>query len=215
MPPRKGNRKHKKSLKLTKKSLKSMMKSVAYSTQETLHHRVFGVDQAVPRVGYYEELNTVDQQGVQSGNFTGQEIRQMGLRLKGRLLQADSSNIVRWCVVTFTSAFQELLRDGTAEVNELFYEPSGALYSPMRECNIKKVYLDKTVVLNQQDSENNKIVLFNEWIPLGFKKYKAIEAGPTTVDSGSDIIYIIALSDSSISPSPLVTYHSTLYYKDA
>lgn len=200
---------------VSKSSLKKMMKSVAYSTQETKHHRVTIDEGAIPDAGSALELNSVDSQGVASGQFVGQEIRQMGLRLRGSLKQADSSNIVRWLVVQFSESFSELLATQTSQFVDMFYDTSLPLYSPIRESSIAKVYLDRTVVLNQADGANNKISLFNKWIPLGFKRYTADEANLGGVGRGSDKIYLVSFSDSGVSPHPTITCSSTLYFKDA
>lgn len=208
-------RRGKRTQKPNKNALKKMMKSVAYSTQETKHHRVTVDDENITSGGASTELNSVDSQGPASGQFVGQEIRQMGIRLKGSFTQADSSNIVRWMVVNFSESFSQLLAHGTSQFIDVFYDTTLPLYSPLRECNIAKVYLDRTVVLNQSDADNKKISLFDKWIPLGFKKYVADETNLSGVGRGSNKIYLVAFSDSSFSPSPTITLCSTLYYKDA
>lgn len=198
-----------------KNALKKMMRSVAYSTQETKHHRTSLDAEDVSDGGSALELNSVDSPGVASGQFVGQEIRQMGIRLKGSFSQADSSNIIRWVVVNFSESFSQLLATATEPFINMFYDTTLPLYSPMRECNINKVYLDRTVVLNQADGANNKISLFDKWIPLGFKKYVADEGNLVGVGRGSNKIYLVAFSDSGLATHPTMTLCSTLYFKDA
>lgn len=198
----------------SKQSLKKMMRAVAFSTQETKHHRVIE-DEAVLDTGSVFELNSVDSQGVASGQFVGQEIRQIGLRLRGSFVQADSSNIVRWLVLSLSSAFEIGLAAGGYNSNDIFYDPNSPLYSPMVESHISKVYLDRTVVLNQADGANNKISLFNKWISLGMRKYMFDETSTLSPKDGSDKIFLMGFSDSGVSPHPTIVVHSTLYYKDA
>lgn len=194
--------------KLTKR-VKKVMQEVAYSTQETKHHRVEDeIDFSTS--GILVELNTVDSQGSASGQFIGQEIRQIGLRLRGKLSQADANNTVRMVVFTPSAAFETALAGG-APPTDLFYAPTN--WSAMRECNVKKSYLDTNMTLNIASGQNDKIRLVNRWIGLKMKKYKVVE-GSVPV-SGSDKIYLLLLSDSSLPSHPQFEFASTLYYKDA
>lgn len=205
----------KKNSTLKKSALKKMMKAVAYSTQETKHHRVVEEDLEIQPSGSMVELNTVDTQGITAGTFIGQEIRQVGIRLRGKLQQEDSSNIVRWVVLSLSEAFAQELTAGTSDPNGIFYDPGLAIFSPIISTHVNKVYVDKTVVLNQQDAANNKIVLLNKWVPLGMKKYRFNEQSNTAPKDGSDKIYLMLFSDSAFGSHPGTTFHSVLFYKDA
>lgn len=190
--------------------VKRVMREVAYSTQETKHHRVEDeVDFSTS--GVLVELNTVDSQGTASGQFIGQEIRQIGIRLRGKLSQADANNTVRVVVFTPSPAFETALAGG-ASPTDLFYLPSN--WSAIRESNVTKTYMDTNMTLNIASGQNDKIRLVNRWISLKMKKYMIVEgSGPPL--TGSDKVYLLLLSDSALPSHPTFEFASTLYYKDA
>lgn len=192
------------------KKVKDAMKEAAFSTQETKHHRVEDLI-SFSSSGTLVELNTVDSQGVTSGSFIGQEIRQMGIRIRGKLSQADSSNVVRLTIFTPSTAFEARLESGVALPNDLYYLPTN--WSAIREAHVKKTYLDTNMVLNQSDASNDKIKLLKLWVDLKMKKFKYLEG--ITPATGSDKVYMLIMSDSALIPHPRLEYSSTLYYKDA
>lgn len=201
--------KSKRRMTLTRR-VKKAMKEVAYSTQETKHHRVEDLT-SISTSGVLIELNSVDSQGDGSGQFIGQEIRQVGIRIRGKLAQSDANNVVRVVVFTPTAAFQSNLDQGLSSPYNLFYLQTN--WSAIREANAKRVYLDRNYVLNIASGQNDKIKLLNEWINLKMKKYKIVEGGnPPT---GSDKVYLLLMSDSSLPNHPTFEYASTLYFKDA
>lgn len=193
------------------KRVKKAIKKIAFSTQETKHHRV-SEDIAFANVGTLVQLNTVNSQGVASGQFVGQEIYQMWLKLRGLLTQADSSNVTR--VVIFTPTMEgERLISGGANVNDMFYSTTGSdsLYSYFRESLTKKIYYDKIHILNIANGQNDKTTFVKLFIDLKMKKYKVHETSPT----GSDIIYLGLISDSGMPSDPVFNFESFLAYKDA
>lgn len=190
--------------------VRQAVRQIAYSTQETKHHRV------VDEIGFSTdstlvELNTVDSQGVASGQFVGQEIRQIGIRIRGKLAQADSNNVVRLVVFTPSAQFESELTAGIAIPNDLFYMASN--WSAVREPMADKVFYDRNLVLNIASGQNDKIRLVNHWVNLRMRKYKINEANATK--QGSDKVYMLLMSDSGVTPHPTFEFSSTLYYKDA
>lgn len=197
------------------KAVRSEVKRIAYSTQETKHHRVNVAATGMPAAGFSVELNTVDAQGVASGEFVGQEIRQIGIRLKGYLSQADNSNLVRMVIVTPTANKEAETAQGKAFTDDLFYA-GDPLLQPFRESAVKKVYLDRLVVLNMSNGQNDKIYVFNEWIKLKMKKYIVDESSlPAGGILGAQKVYLALISDSSLPSHPTLNLASCLYYKDA
>ena len=196
------------------KKVRKAVREIAYSTLETKHHRTSDKDVSIPDFGGVTELNTIDTQGDTSGTFIGQEVRQIGLRIKGQFSQGDSSNVVRYLICTLKPPFEQELNNQTATPSNIFYDPTIALYSPMIESKVSKVFVDRLAVLNMANGQNDKIALFNHWIDLKMKKYYFQEDSNTQPKAGSQVVYFMVFSDSGISPHPSVTYHSTLYYKD-
>lgn len=196
------------------KKVKDTMKQIAFSTLETKHHRYNVPLTSITVDGLAIELNTVDSQGVAAGQFIGQEVRQMGLRLKGRFQQADSSNVLRYMICSLKTAFECDLKEGIVELNDLFYQKDNPLYSPLREASIGTVYKDRTLILNIAGAGGDDVKLFNHWIPLKMKKYYFQENSTHTPKAGGTIIYMFMWSDSAVSAHPTVFGHSTLYYKD-
>lgn len=192
------------------KAVRSEVKRIAFSTQETKHHRV-EVDSAFDNQGTLVELNTVDSQGDASGQFVGQEIRQMGIRLRGKLTQSDSNNVVRLIVFTPSAQFESALTAGTQSAADLLYFPTN--WSAIREPQVSKVYHDKNYVLNIASGQNDMIRLVNNWINLRMRKYKINET--TSPMTGSNKVYLFMMSDSGVAPHPIFQFASTLYYKDA
>ncbi len=195
------------------KAVRNEVRKIAYATQETKHHRVTDVV-SFSNAGSLVELNSVDSQGVASGQFIGQEIRQMSLRLRGMLTQADSSNIARVIVFTPTAEGQVLLTGGSI-VNDMFYSPAGSdsLYSFVRESLVDRVYYDRIHVLNIASGQNDMTRFLRLSLNLHMKKYKVNEG--TNPASGSDKIYLGLISDSGVSDHPTLNFESFLAYKDA
>lgn len=201
-------RKRSKNTKLSTK-VKAAMKQAAYSTQETKHHRVEDLID-FSNSGSLTELNTVDTQGSSSGTFIGQEIRQIGIRIRGKLAQADANNVVRMVIFTPSASFESHLATG-GSLLDLFYLPTN--WSAIRESNVKRSYMDRNLVLNIASGQNDKIRLVNHWVSLKMKKYKFVEG--VVPATGSDKIYLLLLSDSALPTHPSFEFASTLYYKDA
>lgn len=202
-------RRNKRSTNLSTK-VRAVMKRVAYSTQETKHHRI---EESVnfSTNGSLIELNTVDSQGDASGQFVGAEIRQIGLRIRGKLSQADANNTCRVVLFTPSANFETLLQTGVATPTDLFYLPSN--WSAIRPSQVNKVYYDRNVVLNIASGQNDKIKLVNIWVNLNMRKYRINES--TAPLTGSDKVYMLLLSDSLLPNHPAFDYSSMLYYKDA
>lgn len=197
--------------KVLSKAVRKEVRKIAYATQETKHHRVEdNVDFA--NVGTLVELNTVDSQGVASGQFVGQEIRQMSLRLRGMLTQADSSNLARVIIFTPTAEGQVLLTAGST-VNSLFYATAGSdsLYSFVREALVARVYFDRNYILNIASGQNDHTRFIRLSINLHMKKYIVNEG----TSSGSNKIYLGLISDSGLATHPSLNFESFLAYKDA
>lgn len=192
--------------------LKKAMREVAYSTQETKHHRRLDT-LAVAENGSMELLNAVDSQGSQSGEFIGQEIRQIGIRFRCILHQADAQNIVRMLFYTPSQSFQSDLDAGTVTANDVFYQPVSPLLSPLVESKVKKLYSDRTLTLNAPVGQNDQIRIVNKWINLKMKKYMLQDGVPGF--PGQDKVYVAVFSDSAFASHPILDYHSILYYKDA
>lgn len=194
------------------KRIKKVMREVAYSTQETKHHRV--VDTlTVAENGTMVELNTVDSQGVSSGQFIGQEVRQIGLRFRALLFQADSHNVVRLMFLTPSTSFQSDLDAGTVTPNDIFYQPTSPLLSPLVESKIKRVYSDRTLSLNMAAGQNDQLRIINKWINLKMRKYTLQDGVPNY--PGQDKVYVAVFSDSAFATHPTIDFHSIMYYKDA
>ncbi len=194
------------------KRIKKVMREVAYSTQETKHHRV--VDTlTVAENGSMVELNTVDSQGVASGEFIGQEIRQIGIRFRALVFQADSHNVVRLMFLTPSTSFQSALDAGTVTPNDIFYQPASPLLSPLVESKIKKVYSDRILTLNIASGQNDQLRVINRWLNLKMKKYTLQDGTPGF--PGQDKVYVAVFSDSALASHPTLDFHSVMYYKDA
>jgi len=198
--------------KVLSKAVRKEVRKIAYDTQETKHHRVDDVV-TFSNSGSLVELNTVDSQGVASGQFIGQEIRQMSLRLRGLLTQADSSNIARVIVFSPTAEGQVLLTAGSI-VNDMFYSPTGSdsLYSFVRESLVARVYHDRMYVLNMANGQDDYTRFLRLNINLHMKKYRVNETPPI---SGSNKIYLGLISDSGVTNHPTLNFESFLAYKDA
>ena len=176
------------------------MRKIAYSTQETKHHRVTNDSETIytpiPRDGLGYELNSVDSQGVESGQFVGQEVRQMGIQIKAILRQLTNNTpgepwngippggIIRMMAVQFTQAFQSRIQEqqnaGTQPTwSEMFYADNGdyRLVSPVRESHVERKYLDKTYVLDNLTGANRDTKVVSHFIKLGMKKYTFDEPG--------------------------------------
>lgn len=192
------------------KNFNSAVQKVVNRNIETKHHRVLD-DASVSTDGYLLELNTLDAQGTASGQFIGQEVKQVGVRIRGLVRQADANNVCRMVIFTPTTAGEvELTANGFTSV---FYDTGSALFSPMRESLIRRVYSDRTFSLNIASGQNDKIRLLNQWVKLYGKKYKFFEGSvPAT---GSQKLYLGMVSDSGIATHPSIEVHSILYFKDA
>lgn len=197
--------------KVLSKAVRKEVRKIAYDTQETKHHRVSD-DVSFSNDGTLVELNTVDSQGVASGQYLGQEIRQMSLRLRGLLTQADANNLARVIVFTPTAEGQVLITSGST-VNDMFYSPVGSdsLFSFVRESLVSRVYYDRMHVLNIASNQNDMTRFLRLSINLHMKKYIINEG---TV-SGSNKIYLGLISDSGVTTHPTLNFESFLAYKDA
>ncbi len=203
--PRRRNRKSKLST-----AVRNEMRKISYSTQEKKHHRVV-VDGTFSSSGTAVELNTVDSQGVASGQFVGQQVRQIGIRLRGKLTQSDGSNVARVMIASLTQLGETELN--ATSVSNLFYDPVEAIYSPHREPYFQRVFKDFTTSLNIASGQNDKIRLLNMWIPLQMKRLNVNEA--TNPLTSEQKIYIFLISDSDVVSHPAYTFHSNLMYVDA
>lgn len=192
---------------------RNAVKAVVNRQAETLHHRVDIIDSA-PSTGLLTELNTVNSQGVASGQFTGAEISQMFLSVRGKVQQQDASNIVRMVVFTPSQQGLEELKSGVA-LSELFYNPVRAIYSAWRPSLVNKIYKDKLMVLNASTGQNDAIRMIRINQRLGGKKYRFNENATAGTTSGSEVIYLGFLSDSDVAFHPAVEFESILYYKDS
>lgn len=214
--PRRVRRSYRKRNALSKRVRKAV-KQIAYSTQETKHHRVNTVATALPDSSFWVELNSVDSQGDASGEFIGQEIRQIGIRLKGYMKQADNSNLVRMLIFQPSPSQLQNYAAGNPLDQNLFYT-GDPLIQPVRESSVTRVFLDRLIVLNQTTGQNDKLYLFNHWVNLKMKKYTIVETSlppnpPPIV--GQDLIYVLFQSDSAFASHPTLDMMSILYYKDA
>ena len=194
---------------------RNAVKAVVNRQAETLIHRVNEEASAVPSTGQLVELNSVDSQGVQVGQFTGNEIRQMFLSIRGKVQQSDSSNVCRMVLFSPTAQGIQQLSAG-ANLSEFFYQPSRAIYSAWNPTMVDKIYRDKLMVLNNASGQNDDIRLIKINQRLGGKKYSFNQPNPLGVQpSGSNVIYLGFLSDSDFGSHPGVEFESILYYKDS
>lgn len=203
---------------LKSRKFKNAVRRIVNSEIETKHHRVTADDLSFSTDGQVIELNSIDSQGVGSGQFIGQEVRQWYLKVRGQVQQADSTNVVRVVCFRPTCAALEEMRENALTLAEFFYEstPSLSLYAPWRESMVDSVYYDKTMILNQTTQQNDKIQMFNIRQKLNGLKLKYIEGSAGgNVSQVSPIILLGFLSDSGVSAHPTAVFHSTLYYKDA
>lgn len=187
---------------------------------ETKHHRVEENGITFSTDGVLAELNGLDSQGVQSGQFVGQEVRQWYLKIRGQVQQRDATNTVRVVVFRPSCAALDQLVDHAMTMSEFFYSSTAplSLYAPWREPMVDAVYYDKTLVLNQADAAQNKIAQFTIRQKLNGLKLKVIEGAPVgSLTPVSPLIFIGFISDSLPASllHPRAIYHSTLYYKDA
>lgn len=189
------------------------VKRVVNKQLETKHHRVL-VEGGITTAGAVEELNTVDSQGVASGQFIGQEIRQVFLRIRGKLTQADSSNVVRVVVFRPTTQAVEMMKLEGSGITDFFYNPGGALYSAWKRPWVDQVYYDRTRLLNMAAGQNDHIALLDIKQRLGGLRYKFDETGTGSTTKGSQSIMIGFISDSALTPNPTYEIESVLYYKD-
>lgn len=195
-------------------AFRSAVKATVGKTAETYHHRVDQTATSVSELGILTELNTVDSQGVQSGQIRGQEIRQIALNLRGEIVQSDNSNIVRMCVFRPTAKGQEIINGG-ATFSDLFYNPARAIYSSWLPGTIEKMYVDRTYVLNQAQAQNDEVKLLKMNQRLGGMKYKLVEADLGQANpAGGAVIYAGFVSDSAFATHPQVEFESVLYYHD-
>jgi len=208
MPTR--NRRTRRTTRYKGRSFNTAVQKVVNRNIESKHHRVTD-SSSVSTNGYLLELNTIDSQGVSSGQFLGQEVKQVGVRIRGMVKQADASNVVRMMIFTPTTAGEgELQQNG---FTSLFYDPVDALFSPHREPMVRRIYSDRTFALNMASGQNDKLRLLNQWVKLYGKKYKVLEgANPPP---GSQKLYLGVVSDSSVVSHPTIDIHSILFFKDA
>lgn len=192
---------------------RNAVKAVVNRQAETLHHRV-DVTDSVFSIGFLTELNTVDSQGVQSGQFTGSEITQQFISVRGKVQQADASNIVRMVVFTPSQQGLEQLKNGD-DLSDLFYNPPRAIYSAWRPSLVDKIYKDKLMVLNASTGQNDAIRMIRINQRLGGKKYRFMEGAAAGTTTGSNVIYLGFISDSDVSFHPACEFESILYYKDS
>lgn len=192
---------------------RNAVKAVVNRQAETLHHRVTQLS-TVSSTGLLTELNTVDSQGVASGQFTGSEITQQFISVRGKVQQADSSNICRMVLFTPSSQGLEELKAG-ANLSELFYNPSRAIYSAWKPALVDKIYKDKLMVLNASTGQNDAIRMLRINQRLGGKKYRFMESAIVGTTGGSNVIYLGFISDSDVVTHPACEFESILYYKDS
>lgn len=192
---------------------RNAVKAVVNRQAETLHHRVTELNSA-PSTGLLTEVNTVDSQGVQSGQFTGQEVRQQFLSIRGKVQQADSSNIVRMVLFTPSAQGVEQLQSGDT-LSDFFYNPTRAIYSAWNPALVDKIYRDKLMVLNIGSGQNDAIRMIRINQRLGGKKYHFMPSAAAGTTGGSNVIYLGFISDSDVSSHPGVEFESILYYKDS
>lgn len=192
---------------------RNAVKAVVNRQAETLHHRVEELDSA-SSTGLLTELNTVDSQGVQSGQFTGSEITQQFLGVRGKIQQADSSNVCRMVLFSPSQQGLEQLKSGD-NLSDLFYNPARAIYSAWRPSLVDKIYKDKLMVLNASTGQNDAIRMIRINQRLGGKKYRFMEGATAGTTTGSNVIYLGFISDSDVVSHPAVEFESILYYKDS
>lgn len=192
---------------------RNAVKAVVNRQAETLHHRVEEINSA-PSTGLLTELNTVDSQGVQSGQFTGEEVRQQFISVRGKVQQQDSSNICRMVMFSPSQQGLEQLKAG-ADLSDLFYNPARAIYSAWRAPLVDKIYKDKLFVLNASTNQNDAIRMIRINQRLGGKKYRFMENASAGTTGGGNVIYLGFISDSDVVSHPAVEFESILYYKDS
>ncbi len=192
---------------------RNAVKAVVNRQAETLHHRVTELSTA-PSTGLLTELNTVDSQGVQSGQFTGEEVRQQFISVRGKVQQQDSSNICRMVMFSPSQQGLEQLKSGV-DLSELFYNPARAIYSAWRTPLVDKIYKDKLFVLNASVGQNDAIRMIRINQRLGGKKYRFMENSAAGTTGGGNVIYLGFISDSDVVGHPAVEFESILYYKDS
>lgn len=198
------------------KRVRKAMRQVAFSTQETKHHRVVKYTQEILTDGTLYELNTLDTQGVTGGTFIGQEVRQVGLRMRAQLKQKGASNVLRFMIFSLEPAFQSLYNAVQVTPADIFFDKLLPLISPIKENVLKRVYMDRVMTLNIEAGTNDHIRLINKWVNLKMKKYTLVESLPS-LPIGQEIIYLAVYSDSALTGDnpPTMDFHNILYYKDA
>lgn len=203
---------------LKSRKFKNAVRRIVNTQIETKHHRVSDDSLSFSTSGQVVELNSIDSQGVSSGQFIGQEVRQWYLKVRGQVQQADGSNVVRVVMFRPTCAALDEMRENGLTLSEFFYESGSglSLYAPWREPMVDSVYYDKTIVLNQTTGQNDKIQMFSIRQKLNGLKLKYIEGSAGgNVSQVTPIILLGFISDSGVVTHPTALYHSTLYYKDA
>ena len=156
---------------------------------------------SVTYVNLFETL--LDQQGVGSSSFIGREVLLESLRIKGLLIQADSSNVMRLFVIKLK---------GDSDPGDVMQQPLLPLYSDFNPSAVARIYMDRFVVLNQPGGTGRALFtkFINKLIKLKYTKLRMTGVGEIPVQ------YLMGfVSDSGFTAHPAFNYNLTLRYKDA
>lgn len=200
-----GARRHYKSRRMTKGLRKAVSAQIRRNIETKLIHHTLTTT-ADSTTQFYNIMNSfLNQQGVESDDFVGREVRLQSLRLKGSLVQADNSNILR--VVIFRARGTYIPVAGDTDMFESTNQP---LYSALDRANVGEVLMDRLYVLNTGDASNDDIKIITKYI--NFKNRRLLLR---TVAESVQQYYIMYVSDSNFANHPRVLFNMTLKLKDA
>lgn len=200
-----GARKYYGSKRLSKPMRRAVTNIVRRNIETKLIHHTLTTTSS-STTAFYNIMNSfLNQQGVESDDFVGREVRLQSLRIKGSLHQADNANLLR--VVIFRARGTYIPVAGDTDMFESTNQP---LYSALDRANVGEVLMDRLYVLNTGDSSNDDIKIVRKYI--NFKNRRLLLR---TVAESVQQYYIMYVSDSTFVAHPRVVLNMTLKLKDA
>lgn len=159
--------------------------------------------------GLVSLLNLPNTQGVAVNQRLGDQVLIDHLKIKFLMYYGDDVNVVRFVVMQlvgnqFPIALSDIFAPGASTSVDVT-----SLYNPFMENKLFHILVDKTVILSSSSSAAAKSHEFKL-----FPKIKTLPyvAGTNQLQAGP--LYVLAMSDSGVAPSPSFDFTAQLYFRD-
>lgn len=185
-----------------KKSFKKNVQAILDSQIEIKDKSVILGYTATVNVTTHNLLDPVlNVQGTTSNEFIGNEVTLKSMTLSLLLRQNGNSNIVRLLIVRARSC---------PSPTDMFRNLSFPILSPISNAFVKKVYMDRTYILNTGSGQNDDIRMVRRTIDFKNKRVHLQNVG-----SAAEIFYLVTVHNGAYGLGPRVDALYNVKWSDA